>query len=444
MHIVGGFLKGIIALGMIAAVIVFGVWVWKATEAVNPIKQNTCTGSQTFTVKPNQTVQEVSDALAAVGIIDNSFFFRARLKLLNAETKLQAGTFVLDCNQDYDTVIRRLTTPNDIAAVHFTVIEGWRLEQIAENLGSSAIVSPTHFLDATTTYTGALSYINGSDVLASADIPHDHGLEGFLFPDTYDAKQDTSGDSTDAVIQVMLAGFEDRLSSLSDAGVTGVMSDVAKLKVDNKPATLYQVITLASIVQREAAVESEMPDIAQIYWNRMIQASWDRACQCIWTRTPRSSMHSGSPARGGHKSRTPALRVHTIRITTSYCHRGQLRTRASLQSEPHCTRRATITCTLLPSATAVASTILQRRWKSSPSTRLSARADSVPRPVKSWIKGAKAKLRPEACPVTLKTRSPTVRRSYLFRGGRLVSLVATCVAAWKAPALTGRADAAQV
>jgi UPF0755 protein len=270
LHIVGGFLKGILALGMIAAVIIFGVWVWKATEAVNPIKQNTCTGSQTFTIKPNQTVQEVSDALAAAGLIDNSFFFRARLKLLNAETKLQAGTFVLACNQDYDAIINRLITPNDIAAVHFTVIEGWRLEQIAETLGSSAIVSPTHFLEATTTYTGAVNYINDSDVLAAAGIPHDHGLEGFLFPDTYDAKQDTSGDSTDAVIQVMLTGFEDRLSSLSDSGISGVISDAAKLKVDNKPANLYQVITLASIVQREAAVESEMPEIAQIYWNRMI------------------------------------------------------------------------------------------------------------------------------------------------------------------------------
>jgi UPF0755 protein len=255
---------------MIAAVIVFGVWVWKATESVNLIRQSSCTGSQTFTVKPNQTVQEVSDALAAAGIIDNSFFFRARLKLLNAETKLQAGTFVLSCNADYDTVINRLITPNDIAAVHFQVIEGWRLEEIAETLGAEAIVSPTHFLQATTTYTGAKTYIDQSDVLSAAGIPHDHGLEGFLFPDTYDAKQDTSGDSTDEVIQVMLNGFEDRLSSLNDGGIPAVMSDVAKLKVDNQPATLYQVITLASIVQREAAVESEMPDIAQIYWNRMI------------------------------------------------------------------------------------------------------------------------------------------------------------------------------
>jgi UPF0755 protein len=255
---------------MIGAVIIFGVWVWNVTGSVNPIGQSACQGSQTFVVKPNQTVQEVADALASAGIVDNAFFFRARLKLLNAETKLQAGTFVLDCKQDYDTVIQRLTTPNDIAAVHFQVIEGWRLEEIAEKLGASAIISPANFLQQTTTHVGASSYITGSDVLSAAGIPADHGLEGFLFPDTYDAKQDSSGDSTDEVIEVMLNGFEDRLSSLSEDGIPGVMADIAKLKVNDQPATLYQVITLASIVQREAAVESEMPEIAQIYWNRMI------------------------------------------------------------------------------------------------------------------------------------------------------------------------------
>lgn len=270
MRIVGTFLKAIIAVAMIGAVVFVGVWVWNVTGAVNPIRQSACKGSQAFVIKPNQTVQEVTDALASAGIVDNVFFFRARLKLLNAETKLQAGTFVLDCNQDYDTVINRLTTPNDIAAVHFQVIEGWRLEEIAEKLGASAIVSPSHFLQETTTHVGTMNYITNSDVLSAAGIPDDHGLEGFLFPDTYDAKQGTSGDSTDEVIQVMINGFEDRLSSLSDSGIPGVMTDIAKLKVNNEPATLYQVITLASIVQREAAVESEMPEIAQIYWNRMI------------------------------------------------------------------------------------------------------------------------------------------------------------------------------
>ncbi len=268
MNIIGGTLRAIIAVVMIGAVIIFGVWVWRSSEAWFPASgESECIGSKQFVVKANQTVQDVADNLQGAGLIDNSFLFVTRLRLTGNERKLQAGTFEIECGQDYDTVIKVLTTPVGAEAIDFQVIEGWRLEEIAEKLGSQGIISPANFLQKTTTGAGALPFIQASDVLTNAGIPPAQGLEGFLFPDTYQAKKDPSGDSTDEVITKMLQGFEDRLGSLDSPDIN---ADISAHLVWDRPATLYDMITLASIVQREAAVESEMPDIAQVYWNRMI------------------------------------------------------------------------------------------------------------------------------------------------------------------------------
>lgn len=275
MNIVGGTLRAIIATVMIVAVLVAGWWVWQASEGwfkvfPKPIAQQ-CDGTKTFVVKYNQTVQQVADDLQAAGIIDNAFLFVTRLRLTGKESSLQAGTFEVDCGKDYDTVIAILTTPIGADVINFQVIEGLRIEEIAEKLGSEGLISPTNFLSQTTTPEGAKPYIASHPLLASAGIPKDHGLEGFLFPDTYDARKDDSGDNTQEIIERMLLGFEDRMDSLQSPDL---QADASKHVVvdsagDTSNATLYDVITLASIVQREAGVESEMPIIAQVYWNRM-------------------------------------------------------------------------------------------------------------------------------------------------------------------------------
>jgi UPF0755 protein len=266
-NVISGTLRAIIAVVMIGAVVIAGVWLWNVSEAWVPktvAKQ--CNGTKTFVVKYNQTVQQVANDLEGAGIIDNAGLFVLRLKLIGKERSLQAGTFDIDCGKDYDSVIMVLTTPIGEDAVAFQVIEGLRVEEIAEKLGAEGLISPTNFLSLTTTPEGARPYIESNPLLATAGIPKEHGLEGFLFPDTYDARKDESGDNSDAIIERMLLGFSDRIESLGSADLA---ADVKRHTVIDRPATLYDVITLASIVQREAGVESDMPLIAEVYWNRL-------------------------------------------------------------------------------------------------------------------------------------------------------------------------------
>lgn len=269
MNIVSGAIRAVFAFVMIAGVVVFGVWIWQASENWFPATASTptCLGTETFIVQENTTVQQVADNLQKAGLIDNSFLFVTRLRLLGQEQSLQAGSFEIECGKDFDTVIRVLTTPIGVATLEFQVIEGLRIEEIAEKLGAQGIISPENFIERTKTPEGALQYIEDSPLLTQAGIPEDQGLEGFLFPDTYDVRENETGDSSDEIIKRMLQGFESRLLSL---GSEDLDADVAAHVIIDRPATLYEVITLASIVQREAAVEAEMPEIAQVYWNRMI------------------------------------------------------------------------------------------------------------------------------------------------------------------------------
>jgi UPF0755 protein len=260
MNLFGNVLKGVLAVAMIAAVIVAGVFIYRATEPLASIGTRDVPREPVmFTIQPGETVSEVADNLEKAGLIDSAFIFRARLKLLNVEGQMQAGTFQITPGMDMDALIRLLTAPVVDRGIRFTVIEGTRVEEIAEKLGADGVVSSSEFVRLTTTPEGAAQYNN--DFVASSGKPADKGLEGFLFPDTYEVKQSGS-DNSDAVITIMLKTMEERFTP-------EMRAEVAKRQVNGRPATVYDALTIASIVQREGIVKEELPDIAAVFWNRV-------------------------------------------------------------------------------------------------------------------------------------------------------------------------------
>lgn len=262
MKLIGNMLKAIIAVAMIVAVLFAGVFIYKWASAQvsfgSPKVQQTA--PVVFVIKPLETAGQVADNLEKAGIIDSAWQFKLKLQWTGAGQRLQAGSYTLTPGADWDALITTLTTSHAIATQKITVIEGLRLEQIAENLGAQKAVNPDNFLKLTTTPQGVAVYSDTFTFLATAGLPAGTSLEGFLFPDTYDVKK-TGDDSSDAVIKTMLQGMEDKVGPM--------LADVPKQQIDGKPANLYQVLTLASIVQREGVVQDELPDIAQVYWNRL-------------------------------------------------------------------------------------------------------------------------------------------------------------------------------
>jgi UPF0755 protein len=257
------FIKGItrlvIAVLMIGAVIVVGLFVFTSVSPVLSLPKSSSNASAQpviFEIQPGESVDQIADHLQKQGIIDSSFFFTLRLRLRGAASSLKAGRFQLTPGMDTDKLIDTLSTSPAEIGLRFTVIEGTRLEEISEKLSAAGIVSASNFLKLAATPDGAAQF--SDDFLASSGRPADKGLEGFLFPDTYEIKQDGS-DNSDAVIRIMLKTMEDKITP-----------DMRKAIAD-RGLNVYKVLTVASIVQREGVLKDELPDIASVFWNRLDQ-----------------------------------------------------------------------------------------------------------------------------------------------------------------------------
>jgi UPF0755 protein len=132
--------------------------------------------------------------------------------------------------------------------IQVTVPEGLRLEEIAAVLEASGVVSADAFLAVAT---DADRFRDEFFLLGS--LPEGATLEGYLFPDTYRFAQQADADE---VVRTMLQRFADQYATI-ERGV----------RVPG--ATVHDLVTMASIVQREAALTSEMPQIAGVFWNRL-------------------------------------------------------------------------------------------------------------------------------------------------------------------------------
>ncbi len=203
-----------------------------------------------FTVLPGQSAAEISEMLAAQGLISDPVLFRTYLRYYGLDRQMEAGTYQLLRTMTIPEIALALTqaTPPEVVV---RVTEGWRREQIAESLDQQSDLpfSGADFLAAT----AALPPLPPGSSLAGV-IPGGSSLEGFLFPDTYRLAVDASAAD---LVSRMLQTFDQRVTPemRNDAAARGM--------------TLFEVITLASIVEREAAVADERPLIASVYLNRL-------------------------------------------------------------------------------------------------------------------------------------------------------------------------------
>jgi UPF0755 protein len=253
--------KAAIALAMIIAVVAVGFLLFTSinvrfsTGAAGAGGATPATGQKViFTVQPGESVTTIADNLKKAGIIDSPTWFRFRLKLKGLESSLKAGRFQVTPGMDTDQLIGVLSTSPAEIGLRFTVIEGQRIGEIADKLARDGIVDAAKFTELAGTAAGAAQY--NDDFLKASGRPADQGLEGYLFPDTYEIKQ-SEGDNSDVVIKKMLGTFEQKITP-----------DMLQ-QMKDRQVSLHQVLTIASIVQREGKVKEELPTIAAVFWNRV-------------------------------------------------------------------------------------------------------------------------------------------------------------------------------
>lgn len=216
-----------------------------------------------FEVAPGTPAQVIGANLAKAGIIRDEQLFEAYVRVNELHTRLEAGTFVLSPAMTLVEIVEELQ--NALAAgVVVLIPEGWRLEQTADYLTRANVFSDTvdsrsaqSELYRSVGLSGDLSLLPGAEFPFLEQRPDGASLEGYLFPDTYELDKETP--LAAELLAAQLRNFAARVLPLYDAA----------LAAGSTALSLHEVITLASVVEREAVVAAERPTIAGVYLNRM-------------------------------------------------------------------------------------------------------------------------------------------------------------------------------
>ncbi len=200
----------------------------------------------TVDIPSGSTLPEVARILEEHDVVHSARLFHVYARLRRADRDLKAGTYRLETGSSPWTTLRRLTR-GDVETTAMAIPEGFTLAQMAPRIAEiTGLEEP-----------GVRDSLASESLADSLGVPGPT-LEGYLFPDTYFF---ASGVSLATVLATMVDRYRavwtpERLAALTETG-----------------RSEQEIVTLASIIQAEARVESEMPRISGVYHNRL-ESGW--------------------------------------------------------------------------------------------------------------------------------------------------------------------------
>ena len=196
-------------------------------------------------IREGLSTAEIAERLAEKGIIDSSLKFRFVARLRGYDDKLRPGSYTFAPNMSDDEVFAKLLT-GEKRLVQFTVPEGFGVKEIANRLYSLDLVDKEEFLKAATDF-APYDYMRKHKNVFFAS-------EGFLFPDTYTVENDVE---IEEILSLMANTFDEKLN-------VAMRAQAAKMDL-----SIYDLITLASLVEREVRFPEDRPIVAQVLLKRL-------------------------------------------------------------------------------------------------------------------------------------------------------------------------------
>jgi len=228
-------------------------------ESTNPT-EDVSLKEKRFIIEKGDGLKEITDKLKKQGIIKNEFFFQAYAFFLNVKDNFLPGEYDLSKETSLKNLLSLLSTSPLASEKTITIIEGWDNRKIALYLEENDLVSQDDFFEALGILRADEDFLSLYEFLPENinELKISEIFQGYLFPDTYRFYEETTAE---AIIKKMIANFSQKLD------------EELILGADNLGKTIPEIITLASLVEKEAALDQDRRLIADIFWNR-IKVNW--------------------------------------------------------------------------------------------------------------------------------------------------------------------------
>ena len=212
----------------------------------------------TVTIPAYTDSKELADILGDAGVINHPSVFKvfAKLKKVDEKTetyKFVAGTYTVNSNMNYDNLLRSFHPIKEVKEFSLTIPEGYTIDEIINLFLEKGIGTREGWLEAVNThdYGDAFPYLK--------EIPEDadriYRMEGYLFPNTY--RFYSGEEETYYVEKILREGFH------------RFVYEVVNEECEAQNKSLYDILTLASIAEKEAYFAADKARITQVLWNRL-------------------------------------------------------------------------------------------------------------------------------------------------------------------------------
>lgn len=252
-----GFFRTVLAAMVCMALIVGGIRLFGSPQGES---------GQTVTVRIPQgaTGTDVAQLLGEWGVVKSPLLYKLAARFYGAS--YQPGIYDLTIGDSYAEIIQTLNgAPNSASYVRVLIPEGFEARQIADRLAENGIVSREAFEQAINSTDYDFDFLSSITDKGKRT----YALEGYLFPDTYEFER---GMMAEEVVKVFLTRFEQVFSAVCD-----------QTRLDELGMTADEVVTLASIIEREALSDADRGLVSGVFHNRLKRTDYMNRLQSCAT-----------------------------------------------------------------------------------------------------------------------------------------------------------------
>ena len=233
-------------LGLLLVACVLGAVYLIYATAIRGENEQASEGPVKVKVIQGDTLDTVADKLAEAGVIDSALVFKLEARMEGHSTQIKTGVYTFERGADSDEILGKLTAGEAAPTMAITVPEGLTIEQTAAEVARQSEISATGFEEAARQTDYGYAFLENPEI---------ENTEGFLYPSRYDFEEGTTARQ---VVNRLLGQYLLETESMDISGAR-----------DRLNLTEYQLLTVASLIEKEAASDEERPLVASVIYNRI-------------------------------------------------------------------------------------------------------------------------------------------------------------------------------